>query len=108
MNKRLFPFENSRQGISYNLWLNLPNVLKKFVTFPFQLFIDEIKNSTVISAESNHFTRTWLHFASLKAVGESFENPLLYYDKNVNGLLNVLKSMKKSKCRKLLAICNVA
>lgn len=43
-----------------------------------------------------------IHFASLKAVGESVENPLLYYDKNVNGLLNVLKSMKKSKCRKLI------
>ena len=43
-----------------------------------------------------------IHFASLKAVGESVDNPLLYYDKNVNGLLNVLKAMKNNKCKKLI------
>lgn len=32
-----------------------------------------------------------IHFAALKAVGESVEKPLLYFDNNINSLLNVLK-----------------
>ena len=36
-----------------------------------------------------------IHFAALKAVGESVKNPLLYYHNNINSLINVLKCMKK-------------
>jgi UDP-glucose 4-epimerase len=34
-----------------------------------------------------------IHFAGLKAVGESVEKPLLYYDNNVNGSLVLLRAM---------------
>jgi len=34
-----------------------------------------------------------IHFAALKAVGESVANPLAYYDTNLNGLLNVCSTM---------------
>lgn len=37
-----------------------------------------------------------IHFAGLKAVGESCENPLGYYDCNVRGTLTLLESMKKA------------
>jgi len=33
-----------------------------------------------------------IHFAALKAVGESVEKPMLYYDNNINGLLNIVKA----------------
>ncbi|MFY0686778.1 MAG: UDP-glucose 4-epimerase GalE [Cyclobacteriaceae bacterium] len=36
-----------------------------------------------------------IHFAAKKAVGESVEKPVLYYDVNVNGMLNLLKVMKE-------------
>ena len=36
-----------------------------------------------------------IHFAALKAVGESVEKPLLYYRNNLNGLINVLNSMRE-------------
>jgi len=36
-----------------------------------------------------------IHFAALKAVGESVENPLKYYSNNLIGTLNVLQVMKK-------------
>lgn len=36
-----------------------------------------------------------IHFAAYKAVGESVEKPLEYYENNVGSLLNVLKLMKK-------------
>lgn len=32
-----------------------------------------------------------IHFAAYKAVGESVENPLLYYDNNLNSLINILR-----------------
>jgi len=32
-----------------------------------------------------------IHFAALKAVGDSVENPLLYYQNNITGLLNILE-----------------
>ena len=34
-----------------------------------------------------------IHFAALKAVGESVENPLLYYKNNMLSLINVLDAM---------------
>ena len=33
-----------------------------------------------------------IHFAASKAVGESVENPLLYYENNINGLVYVLQN----------------
>ncbi|WP_148224957.1 UDP-glucose 4-epimerase GalE [Nitratifractor salsuginis] len=36
-----------------------------------------------------------IHFAGLKAVGESVEKPLEYYDNNVCGTVTLLKSMQK-------------
>lgn len=35
-----------------------------------------------------------IHFAGLKAVGESFENPVDYYENNVSGTLSLLQAMK--------------
>ena len=36
-----------------------------------------------------------IHFAGLKAVGESVAKPLEYYDNNVNGSLVLARSMRK-------------
>ncbi len=36
-----------------------------------------------------------IHFAAFKAVGESVEQPLMYYDNNINSLNNVLKCQSK-------------
>lgn len=36
-----------------------------------------------------------IHFAGLKAVAESVEKPVLYYENNVGGSLNLLKCMKE-------------
>jgi UDP-glucose 4-epimerase len=35
-----------------------------------------------------------IHFAAYKAVGESVENPMLYYENNITSLLNILKCAK--------------
>lgn len=43
-----------------------------------------------------------IHFAGLKAVGESTEKPLLYYDVNVAGTLALLHAMDRAGCRKII------
>ena len=43
-----------------------------------------------------------LHFAGLKAVDESIERPLSYWDTNVNGSLKLLKIMEKFGCRTIV------
>ena len=43
-----------------------------------------------------------IHFAGLKAVGESVEKPLKYYENNVGGTINLLKCMKKYGVNKII------
>ncbi len=43
-----------------------------------------------------------IHFAGLKAVGESVEKPLAYYENNVNGSVELLKAMDKYDCTRIV------
>ncbi|MCL4143176.1 UNVERIFIED_CONTAM: hypothetical protein GTU68_063722 [Idotea baltica] len=43
-----------------------------------------------------------VHFAGLKAVGESVERPQWYYQNNVQGTLSLLKAMSKHACKKIV------
>ena len=45
---------------------------------------------------------TVIHFAGLKAVGESVEKPLEYYKTNIDGTLNILNSMKNHGVKKII------
>src|SRR5664279_4642063 len=36
-----------------------------------------------------------IHFAAYKSVGESVENPLMYFDNNLNSLINLLKCVQE-------------
>lgn len=43
-----------------------------------------------------------IHFAGLKAVGESVEKPLKYYETNIGGTINLLECMKKNNVNKII------
>lgn len=43
-----------------------------------------------------------IHFAGLKAVGESVQKPLEYFDNNVTGTLVLLDVMRKNGCKKIV------
>ncbi|KAL5998970.1 UDP-glucose 4-epimerase GEPI48 [Asimina triloba] len=43
-----------------------------------------------------------IHFAGLKAVGESVHKPLLYYNNNIIGTINLLEVMAAHGCKKLV------
>ena len=43
-----------------------------------------------------------IHFAGLKAVGESVADPLKYYDVNVGGSISLLTAMSKAECNNIV------
>ena len=43
-----------------------------------------------------------IHFAGLKAVGESVEKPLEYYKNNISGTINLLECMKETGVKKII------
>lgn len=43
-----------------------------------------------------------IHFAGLKAVGESGRIPVRYYDNNITGTLELLKAMEEHDCRRVV------
>jgi len=51
--------------------------------------------------ENRHFD-CCIHFAGLKAVGESVQKPLEYYDNNVGGTLNLLRALDKHGCKNII------
>ena len=49
-----------------------------------------------------HRPKAVIHFAGLKAVGESEEIPLTYYEENVTGTVRLLKAMDKFDCKTIV------
>ncbi len=43
-----------------------------------------------------------IHFAGLKAVGESVQKPLMYYDNNIAGTVTLLNAMNEHGCKKIV------
>ena len=43
-----------------------------------------------------------IHFAGLKAVGESVAKPMEYYENNIGGTLNLCKAMKENGCKNII------
>lgn len=63
----------------------------------------DVRDSILLSRLfAKHSVDYVLHFAGLKAVGESVLRPLDYYDYNVHGSLVLLKSMADAGVRKLV------
>lgn len=51
---------------------------------------------------SEHKIDGIIHFAAYKSVSESIDNPLLYYDNNINSLLNILDICKTFNIKSLV------
>ena len=50
----------------------------------------------------NHKIDACIHFAGLKAVGESCAKPLEYYDNNIGGTLALCEVMREYNCKKIV------
>lgn len=51
---------------------------------------------------TSHAIRAVLHFAGLKAVGESTAMPLAYYDNNIHGSVQLLQAMQRAQVRTMV------
>lgn len=45
---------------------------------------------------------TCIHFAGLKAVGESVKKPIEYYDNNISGTISLLKVLREIGCKNII------
>ena len=71
---------------------------KKFKFYEVDL-LDKTKLEKVF--QDNHIQEV-IHFAGLKAVGESVKKPIEYYHNNITGTLVLLELMKKYNCKKIV------
>ncbi|ARN67139.1 TPA: UDP-glucose 4-epimerase GalE [Vibrio vulnificus] len=63
----------------------------------------DIRDSEILQhIFAQHDIQGVIHFAGLKAVGESVEKPLMYYDNNVSGTLNLVREMDKAGVKSLI------
>ena len=63
----------------------------------------DIRDSASLSdIMSEHEVEAVIHFAALKAVGESVQQPLRYYDNNIAGLISLLSAMQTTDVKKLI------
>ncbi|XP_049816864.1 UDP-glucose 4-epimerase-like isoform X1 [Schistocerca nitens] len=63
---------------------------------------DLLDKSKLEEIFSKHKIDCVIHFASMKAVGESMQVPLLYYKNNIVGTINLLEVMKQNNCYQLV------
>jgi UDP-glucose 4-epimerase len=56
----------------------------------------------VTHALQDHTIDAVIHFAALKAVGESEADPLLYYDMNIIGTIRLFEAMRRAGTRRLV------
>lgn len=78
--------------------------IKKITNKDFKFYEADIldRNKLEEIFKENSDIELVIHFAALKAVGESTQKPLEYYYNNVTGSLVLFETMKKYNCKKII------
>ncbi|XP_047352292.1 UDP-glucose 4-epimerase [Vespa velutina] len=79
--------------------VRVEKLVNKKVTF---INCDITKISDLKDVFQKHTFHCVIHFAALKAVGESCEKPLEYYEVNVGGTLNLLNVMREHDVKRFI------
>lgn len=97
-------------GIRYAILDNFSNTnpgvigrLDSLVGFKPELIEGDVRDRELLDRlfEVGEFTGV-IHFAGLKAVGESVDKPIEYYDNNFIGTVRLVEAMRASACRTLV------
>lgn len=64
--------------------------------------VDLLDYENLVSAISKHNIDAVIHFAAFAYVGESVENPGLYYLNNVTGSINLIRALNKNNIKKIV------
>ena len=77
--------------------------IKAITNKEFEFYQYDIRDYNKIkSIFDKHNIDSVIHFAGLKAVGESVENPIIYYSNNVCGTCNLLQIMKLHNVKEIV------
>lgn len=70
--------------------------VEQIIGKPVRAYEGDLRDEELLDQIFTENTIDWvIHFAGMKAVGESVEKPLEYYDNNVGGALVLLRSMRR-------------
>ncbi len=79
------------------------NRVEKIVKKELIVIDGDIRNKeALMRVFSNYQISSVIHFAGLKAVGESVQKPLEYYDNNIYGTIVLTEVMAKYKCKSIV------
>jgi UDP-glucose 4-epimerase len=82
---------------------DVPERLRRLTGKAFPVIEADIRDvPTVTAALRAHPVEAVIHFAALKAVGESEADPLLYYDMNIVGTIRLLQAMQEAGVRRIV------
>lgn len=77
--------------------------VKRLAQSDFAIVEGDICHAATLEAAMGDFRpEAVIHFAGLKAVGESNEHPLSYYEANISGSVTLLKAMEKIGCQRIV------
>ena len=106
-----FTYEALKKGYSVYGLDNFINSKKDVVdkissNFPKNFFFEQIDIATDTKELNKYLTKSnsdvVVHFAGLKAVGESEQKPLEYWENNLLGSLNLIKSMQTNNIKNIV------
>ncbi|OAJ92493.1 UDP-glucose 4-epimerase GalE [Vibrio bivalvicida] len=79
------------------------NCIEVLTGRPPKFYLGDIRDEAFLdSVFAQHDIDAVIHFAGLKAVGESVTKPLEYYDNNVNGTLVLARCMRKAGVKSIV------
>ena len=79
------------------------NRLEKITNKKISFVEGDIRDFELISKTLKQYEiEAVMHFAGLKAVGESVQNPLHYYDNNVGGAMSLICAMQENSIKKIV------
>jgi len=86
-----------------NSQLEVVNRLNKISGQSMTFIEGDVRDTRLLLASlKQHNIEAVIHFAGIKAVGESVKNPIEYFSTNVQGSLSLLQAMKQSDIKKLV------
>ena len=98
LNKNIIVVDNLANS-STKVLDRIKTITGKTITF---IEADICDESAIDHIFSEHHIEAVIHFAGLKAVGESSQIPLNYYHNNVTGTISLLKIMDKHQVKNLV------
>ena len=96
-------YPNNLNKVIYLLKKSNPNFIENLHVINNDIRNIEFLNNLFLKfKKSDNYIEAVIHLAGLKYVEESIKDPLSYWENNVSGTINLLNTMKRFDCKKLV------